>query len=321
MGKVWKPWLVWGVSLGLLAGCSSGEAPDQSMNSSVQSKTEFHSLSREGSTESGSGKGTAASDVKKVLNKEGAQVAQEERKVIYRAELRIKVQNLKQAQQATEAAARKEGGYLVESSQSRAEKEKTGDYVFRIPRESFHTYLERVEKTAQEMESRKITGKDVTEEYVDLESRLKAKKAVEKRLLEMMKRAKTTEDLLKVSEQLARVQEEIEQLQGRLKYLENQTVYSTVTIHARQVIALEEAEGKPGLGERISLAFVQSVGWVRDLFQGLLIFGAASLPPVAVAAAIGVPIYVWVRRRKREDLDPRETPESTEERGEKPGDH
>ncbi|MFD1396822.1 DUF4349 domain-containing protein [Kroppenstedtia eburnea] len=317
---MWKKWWIWGVSLGLLAGCSSGGAPDQSMNSSVQSKTEFHSLSREGSTESGSGKGTAASDVKKVLNKEGAQVAQEERKVIYRAELRMKVQNLKQAQQAMEAAARKEGGYLVESSQSRAEKEKTGNYVFRIPRESFHTYLERVEKTAQEMESRNITGKDVTEEYVDLESRLKAKKAVEKRLLEMMKGAKTTEDLLKVSEQLSRVQEEIEQLQGRLKYLENQTVYSTVTIHARQVIALEEPEGKPGLGEQISLAFVQSVGWVRDFFQGLLIFGAALLPPAAVAAVIGVPIYIWVRRRKKEDPDPWKPSGNREEEGENPED-
>lgn len=302
MVTVWKRWLIWGVSLGLLAGCSSGGAPDQSMSSGQVEKNEFSPLSREGSTESESGKGTAASDVKKALNKEGATVAQEERKVIYEAELKIKVQNLKQAQQAMEAAARKEGGYLVESSQSRANKEKKGNYVFRIPQESFQDYLKQVEKTAQEMESRNITGKDVTEEYVDLESRLKAKKAVEKRLLEMMKGAKTTEDLLKVSEQLAQVQEEIEQLQGRLKYLENQTVYSTVRIQAYQAITLEEPEGKPGLGEQITLAFVRSVGWVRDLFQGFLIFGAALLPPVAVVAVIGVPIFMWVRQRKGKDI-------------------
>ncbi len=80
------------------------------------------------------------------------------------------------------------------------------------------------------MLQRNISGDDVTEEYVDLESRLKSKRVVEERLISFMNNAEKTEDLLKISEDLAEVQEEIETIEGRKKFLENQTSLSTIII-------------------------------------------------------------------------------------------
>jgi len=74
-----------------------------------------------------------------------------------------------------------------------------------------------------------ITGQDVTEEYIDLESRLKSKQAVESRF-SFMEQAEKTEDLLAISKDLAKVQEEIETIKGRMNYLENKADLATVTI-------------------------------------------------------------------------------------------
>jgi hypothetical protein len=296
--KTWQ-WLLIGMfMITVVAGCGSQEQSRSGEMANIHSTT-GKSRTMEGLQPDPAQKASSSSDVKASLNKKGAAVSQEQRKVIYQAELNMKVVNLSNARKAMEAAAQKRGGYLVNASQSRSGKEVTGTLVFRIPQDSFQGFLSQIEDAAQEISSQNISGNDVTEEYVDLKSRLKAKKAVEKRLLEMMDGAKNTDDLLHVSQQLSVVQEEIEQIKGRIQYLENQTDYSTVTVHATQYAALNAAEGEPGLWKQITLSFIQSLGWLRDLLEGALVVGAALLPPAMLLAALVVPFYLWYRRRKQ----------------------
>ncbi|WP_170109590.1 DUF4349 domain-containing protein [Melghirimyces profundicolus] len=300
-----------------LAGCSSGE---EARVAQLDSKSPARSEAVE-QTESFSVRGLAktkdsrktggSTETDPALSKKETAVSPEKRKVVYQANLDLRVDNLKKAREKMEEDARKKDGYLVEASQSRNGHDVTGRFVFRIPQESFHAFLDELERVAQEVSSRNLSGKDVTEEFVDLKSRLKAKKAVEKRLMEMMKEAKTTEDLLKVSERLSQVQEEIEQLKGRMQYLQNRTDYATVTVQARQVAPLEKPEGEPGWGERVSHSFVQSLGWLRDLFQGIVVLGAALLPPAAVLAILFLPLLWWYRRWKKTPSG--ETPPGEEE--------
>ncbi|MBW9235445.1 DUF4349 domain-containing protein, partial [Leptospira santarosai] len=96
--------------------------------------------------------------------------------------------------------------------------------------ENFEKFLLEAEGEAAKVLERNVTGQDVTEQYVDLESRVRSKRAVEERLLDFMSKAQKTEDLLKISEDLAQVQEEIEVMVGKMKYLENQTSFSTIEI-------------------------------------------------------------------------------------------
>ncbi|WP_188647186.1 DUF4349 domain-containing protein [Marinithermofilum abyssi] len=292
-------WLLIGMfMIMVVSGCGSQEQSQSGEMANIHSTT-GKSRTMEGLQPDPAQKDSSSSNVKAALSKKGAAVSQEQRKVIYQADLNMKVVNLSKARKAMEAAAKKRGGYLVNASQSRSGKEVTGTLVFRIPQDSFQSFLNQIEDVAQEISSQNISGNDVTEEYVDLKSRLRAKKAVEKRLLEMMDEAKNTDDLLQVSQQLSVVQEEIEQIKGRIQYLENQTDYSTVTVHAVQYAALNDAEGKPGLWKQITLSFVQSLGWLRDLLEGALVVGAALVPPAMLLAALIIPVYLWYRRRKQ----------------------
>lgn len=240
-----------------------------------------------------------SSELKKALNKKGSAATTEKRKVIYKGNLQIEVPNLKRARTALEKKAEKKDGYLVEASQSRNGKKVTGTWVFRIPQDAFHSFLKDVEQTATKTHSQHISGNDVTKEYVDLQSRLKAKKTMEKRLLQLMEEAKSTEDLLQVSKELSRVQEEMEQLKGRIKYLEDQTAFSTVTVHATQISPLGQHEGEPELMDQIHTAFLQSIGWLQDVFRGALVVGATLIPPVTILALITFPVVWWIRRRKK----------------------
>ncbi len=108
---------------------------------------------------------------------------------------------------------------------------------------------------------RNVSGSDVSEEYVDLESRLKSKRTVESRLLEFMQKATTTEDLLKISSDLARVQEEIEQITGRIKYLDNQVDYSTIiiTINENNINVPELTNKDLNTWEKIKKQFMTSI--------------------------------------------------------------
>ncbi|MGA8943575.1 MAG: DUF4349 domain-containing protein [Thermoactinomyces sp.] len=229
----------------------------------------------------------------------GDNIAMEERKVMYQANINMKVQNLEKAKEQMDAYIRNKKGYLVDSSRSRTGKEVTCRITYRIPHDSFDAFLDYLKQVAMEISSQNISGQDVTEEYVDLESRLKAKREVEKRLLALMKEATSTKDLLQVSEQLAQVQEQIEQLKGRKNYLDHRVLYSTVTIQATQVSSLNPPEGKAGTMEQMKSSFIQSVSWVLEVSQGMLVIGAALLPPAIVLGLLFLIFYAGFRLYRR----------------------
>src|SRR6185295_6582072 len=75
----------------------------------------------------------------------------------------------------------------------------------------------------------KVSGQDVSEEYLDLEARIRSKKALETQFLEIMKQARKVSDALEVQGELADVRTEIERFEGRRRFLENQSTLSTIT--------------------------------------------------------------------------------------------
>src|SRR5699024_8177151 len=100
----------------------------------------------------------------------------------------------------------------------------------RIPQEKCDGFLHKIEEIADKVKERHINGKEVTKEYMDLESRLKAKKEVKKRLEKLLDQAKNADALLEISNKLGDTQEEIERIKGEMEYLESHTAMSTVNI-------------------------------------------------------------------------------------------
>src|SRR5690606_18783760 len=115
---------------------------------------------------------------------------------------------------------------------------------------------------------------DVTEEYVDLQSRLRSKQAVEERLLSFMKEAEKTDDLLKISNDLARVQEQIEQIKGRMNYLENHVAFSTITINIQEkAVIIPEIKNTSELNtmENATKLFFETINAILNVFSNFIV--------------------------------------------------
>lgn len=226
----------------------------------------------------------------------------DDRMIIHRADLEVKVKSLEKARQDIEKKVKEYGGYIVESNIYREENElMSGHLTIRIPEKYFQQFLNDAEEAAAEIMGRTVTGQDVTEEYVDLESRLKSKRAVEKRLLDFMKDAQKTEDLLKISSDLAKVQEDIEVIVGKMKYLENQTAYSTVDISMQENrVVVPGVDGDQlNTWEKTKKQLAVSVNFLLAAASSLVVFFVGNLPVIILVAVIGLGVYYFVKRRKR----------------------
>lgn len=107
----------------------------------------------------------------------------------------------------------------------------------RIPVAHFHPFIDSISIGVSYFDRRDISQKDVTEEFVDIEARLKAKRSLENRYLELLTKAKNVKEMLEIERELSNIREEIEARQGRLQYIENQALMSTITIEFYKLTA------------------------------------------------------------------------------------
>lgn len=287
-----------------LTGCSGGSEESKSMD---EMKADSGSLDNAKSEEiafldgeeDSSAEEISADDEKAKVNSAGAAI---NRMVIFNAEMALRVENYDKARNALEQKANSYNGYIVQSSSSRYDDEQqSGTMTFRIPQENFQAFLNDAEGLAVKVNNRQVSGQDVTEEYVDIESRLKSKRAVEARLLEFMKQAQKTEDLLKISSDLANVQEEIEQIAGRKKFLENQTAFSTVTINLEENTVSVPKIDNDGLNtwQKIKKQFAENINILLSAGSGIIVFLVGNLPILLIVGSIVAVIIYLVRKNAR----------------------
>lgn len=171
--------------------------------------------------------------------------------LIYTARLSLGVYEAAKSLDTVEALARQAGGYLVVRDDT--------TITVRIPAARFDETLAKMTALGDVL-TRNVEVRDVTEEYYDLETRLRNQEVVLRRLHELLLRASTVEDALKVEAELARVATEVEQLKGRLKLLRELVAYSTITV----TFAPTATES---VGSRVALPFP----WLGSLGLGNLL--------------------------------------------------
>lgn len=225
------------------------------------------------------------------------------RKLIYKANLTMKVKDYSQAQAEIRDLTALAGGYIVQFSENSSTREQGGQFVLKIPSGGFSSFLKDLEKIPHLQIQHSMQAQDVSEEYVDLEARLKAKQIQEGRYLDFMQKASKTDDLVAFSNQLGKVQEEIEQIKGRMRFIDQNVAYSTVEIRVYQpdgpIDPLQEEEEARGVLGRAWKAMSASLGFLSSLGQGLLVTAAALLPVILVLSVIGVPAGLLYRKAKR----------------------
>lgn len=234
------------------------------------------------------------------------------RMVIYTANLSIQVNQYDETVDFIQQELQSNDGYIVNTNSYSVENEtREGTITLRIPQENFQSFLKTIESKSTKVLDESINGQDVTEEYVDLESRLKSKQVVEKRLLEFMEKAEKTEDLLKISNDLATVQEEIEQLKGRINYLDNQVSLATITIHIKEskvnVPGLENQE--LNTWDETKKQFMETLNFVIRAISSVFVFIVGSIPVIIVLGGILLVILFILKRKRRQQESPPENAE------------
>jgi hypothetical protein len=188
--------------------------------------------------------------------------------------------------------------YIANEDQNNFENRLEQRLTIRIPADNFDVFVARLEKQAIKLDNKSVNVKDVTEEFIDIEARLKTKKALESRYNDLLKQAKTVKDVMAVESELSTVRAEIESMEGRLKFLNNRVAYATLNIFYYEVI---------GTDFGFATKFVQALdrGW--DNLLAFLI-GVVYLWPFIIL--ISISIYFLNRWRKKKRLHPATQTES-----------
>jgi hypothetical protein len=176
------------------------------------------------------------------------------------------------------------GGYIVQSNVYQSGESKSGQVQLRIPAEKLDEALERFRGLATEVRSENISGQDVAEEYVDLESRLRSKEAAEAKLLQFLAEAEDTEAALTVYTELERIQTDIEVIKGRMQYLEQSAAMSSVTIQLTP-----DALARP-----IEVGGWHPEGTLRDAVEALIRVLQFLVDALIVIVVVVLPVVVVV---------------------------
>ncbi len=157
-----------------------------------------------------------------------------ERMVIKSAYLALVVEDVSASIAQISNLATSFGGYVVNSNMGEEQNRLFANISFRVDSARFNEALQALRNLAADVRSESTSGEDVTEEYVDLDARLRNLEASEAQLLELMEKAGTVEEILKVQQELVRTREEIEQTQGRMQYLEESSALSFINASLEQ---------------------------------------------------------------------------------------
>lgn len=225
-----------------------------------------------------------------------ASVTVTERKLIRNAEILLESSNPPDAQRRVSSIAEAHGGFVVtaESKQvnegGRAKPETSATVIIRVPSAQFDSVINEIygSSGARKVQD-KVTTQDVTEEYIDLEARIRAKQALEAQFMEIMKRANTVAEALEVQRQLSDVRSEIERLEGRRRFLENQSSLSTITIN---ILPPSQVVSSTGFFYSVKRAFGDGLDVASTITLGLISILIALLP---LLVFIVLPVVLFVR--------------------------
>lgn len=296
--------LVLTLALAALSGCAAGSQRESApLSSAANSSAAPQQVA--GSTAPGGGGGAAATDMKTVSlertedpaapQQQNANPAPVERKIIRNATLTLEVEQPGKAMQRIASVAESRGGFVV-TSDSRQQTSVKGEHAYevitvemRVPAAQFDAALADIRAAGGSVTAQKITGKDVTEEYIDLEARLRTQRALEAQLLEIMKSAHEVSDAISVQRELTNVRTEIERVEGRRRFLESQSSLSTISVTLQPPASFI---GTTGFFRSVGSAFGEGVDIAATI---TLFFIRLLLALIPVALFLGLPAYFILR--------------------------
>lgn len=234
-----------------------------------------------------------------------------ERMVISTAQLTIIVEDVEVTLPQVNELVRRMEGYIVQSSSYRTYSDRLAATVtLRVPAARFEEALVQLRALAGKVQSETLSGEDVTDQYVNLEARLKALEATETELLALLSEVRQSagnaeekaQAILSIYNQLTNVRTQIEQIQGQMNYLSQMAAMATITVELQPrepEITQPVVEEGYDPSRTLSRAARSLVQVLQGLLNALIWFVIVLLPILVIFAAPIVLIVWLVRRGKR----------------------
>lgn len=159
--------------------------------------------------------------------------------------------------------------------------------ILRVPNKDFEKVLKHIANGVSYFDRKEISSQDVTEQYVDIAARLKAKRELEARYLDLLKKANKVSEIIEIEKELAKIREEIESKQGQLNYLQSRVAMSSIEIYFY----------KPSADSGVTVSYPSKM-WnaLKSGFDGLSAFllGVLHIWPFLLVVFV---TFVLLRRR------------------------
>lgn len=219
-------------------------------------------------------------------------------KVIKTADISVQVESLESSRTAMLKMIQKHNAVLSSENQVNDGYRMVNTMVIRVDAPRFDSLVDELMTEAIYIEHKTVNSDDVTEEYVDLNARLKSKKEVEAQYTQILKQARSINEILEVTEYLRNIREEIESVEGRMKYINDRAAYSTINLTYYE--QLDNVSSKPD--RSFSSRMGEALGWgwsgLLDFFLGIIYLWPLWLITGLLAWLIIFLIKRSIRRRR-----------------------
>ena len=248
------------------------------------------------------------------LEGQAAESARSGRMVIRSGNISVNVENVDKAAADIRQMTESSGGYVENSqidnvtvpqfpvydagSEARETTQKYANMTVRVPENRFEDIFNNI-KGMGKLVSENISGSDITAEYRDTTARVDNLKIQEQSLQQLMAKAKTVDEILKIESELNRVRTDIDINSGNLKRWDNLVQLSTIYVYMRELKQEElKSVDVPGTWEKAYQGFIKAVNNVVEGFQKTLIVLVAAIPYLFVAGVIAAIGFLAARKIK-----------------------
>lgn len=190
-------------------------------------------------------------------------------KIIKEASLRFETSDLKDTYNQIQISVKQNNAKIQNDFEGKDYDNAYRSITVRVPSQNFDNFINSVSKGVSYFDKKEISAQDVTQEYIDLTSRLNTKRKLEARYLEILQKATKISEILDIEKQISAIREEIEAKEGQLKYLENRVSESVVTIDFYKTIAQKEGV-KTSYGSKIWTAIQSGFYSLSDFLISII---------------------------------------------------
>ncbi len=214
------------------------------------------------------------------------------KKIIKDGRIGIRVSELEKTKLRIDTLIKNHGGYYANESFNNSDWESSYNLKIRIPCTAFEKFITDIESGDGEILYKEIDSRDVTDQFIDLETRLENKQNYLKRYNDLLNKANSVKEILEIEEKIRGLEEEIESTTGRLKYLNDQVDYSTLDL---SISKLKDFKYNPAKRDKFSERLKQSLskGWYG--FVDFVLFIIKIWPFWIIVAVI---LFLWKKYKK-----------------------